>query len=181
MGYCNPHYQRWHRYGIPTAGRPLLPAGPLCQVEDCGKARYQGRRYCVTHTMRWHKYRSLDKRPRQGRVFADGQGYLVEPTTDPILEWSSGRSTRQHRRVLLAKLGPGAHPCHWCGRAVTWDQSYPSAPDGLTVDHLDENKANNDPTNLVPSCGRCNLRRSNTGRKRDHNWRWLPREPTARP
>lgn len=66
---------------------------------------------------------------------------------------------REHRTVLLAKIGPGTHPCHWCGQPVSWDLRWPQSPDALVVDHLDDDKLNNDPSNLVPSHGRCNLTR----------------------
>jgi len=57
-----------------------------------------------------------------------------------------------HRVVLFSKIGPGKHKCHWCGKEVSWAR-------GLQVDHLDWDKSNNDPNNLVPSCGHCNIDR----------------------
>ena len=68
----------------------------------------------------------------------------------------------EHRRVLYAEIGPGNHACHWCGQQVAWHKG-----DGLprlVVDHLDENHANNDPANLVPSCSGCNANRQNMNR-----------------
>lgn len=65
-----------------------------------------------------------------------------------------------HRVVLYEAIGPGSHPCHWCGTTVTWSCGK-IAPEFLTVDHLDWDRLNNDPDNLVPSCTPCNtLRRS---------------------
>lgn len=57
----------------------------------------------------------------------------------------------EHRAVLYAKIGPGSHPCHWCGKLREW-----GGAGGIHVDHLDEDKLNNDPENLVPSCKQCN-------------------------
>lgn len=58
----------------------------------------------------------------------------------------------EHRVVLYDAIGPGTHPCHWCGVGVTWRVD-------LTVDHVDAVKENNDLSNLVPACTRCNTQR----------------------
>ena len=57
----------------------------------------------------------------------------------------------EHRAVLYAKIGPGPHPCHWCGKQREW-----GGPGGIHADHLDTDRQNNDPENLVPSCKKCN-------------------------
>lgn len=64
----------------------------------------------------------------------------------------------EHRKVLYDKIGPGPHMCHWrCGRMLSWD----GGPQlGICVDHLDNNRLNNDPENLVPSCRRENIARA---------------------
>lgn len=66
----------------------------------------------------------------------------------------------EHRRNLYDAIGAGPHPCHWCGLLVAWDRRSPYDPDALVVDHLDYDKLNNDPTNLVPSCLSCNAARA---------------------
>ena len=63
----------------------------------------------------------------------------------------------EHRAVLYDKIGPGSHPCHWCGKSVTWLVGNGVKSGSLVVDHLDDNDLNNDPTNLVPSCHGCNV------------------------
>lgn len=61
----------------------------------------------------------------------------------------------EHRRALYDKIGPGLHPCHWgCGKVLEWGGIL-----GICVDHLDDDKVNNDPDNLVPSCLVCNMQR----------------------
>jgi hypothetical protein len=55
----------------------------------------------------------------------------------------------EHRHVLYEGLGPGPQECWWCGIEVKWEN-------GLQVDHLDHDRSNNDPANLVPSCQPCN-------------------------
>ena len=70
----------------------------------------------------------------------------------------------EHRLVLFESIGPGQHPCHWCSVLVSWDLTYPASIDALVVDHLDDDKLNNDPTNLAPSCNPCNGGRAATAR-----------------
>ncbi len=57
------------------------------------------------------------------------------------------------RLNLFDKIGPGSHPCHWCGIEVSWGTD-------LQADHLDEDRVNNEPDNLVAACNRCNAWRS---------------------
>lgn len=61
-----------------------------------------------------------------------------------------------HRRVLYEAIGPGEHDCHWCRAPVAWLAEGDAA---LIVDHLDDDKLNNAPDNLVPSCNACNVTR----------------------
>ena len=67
-----------------------------------------------------------------------------------------------HRFILYEKIGPGPHPCHWCGKMIHWTtrrQGEKAKVDELVVDHLDNNPVNNAPANLVPSCHLCNTSR----------------------
>lgn len=60
--------------------------------------------------------------------------------------------------MLFDTIGPGSHPCHWCERLVTWRaRRGDSEVDDLVVDHLDGNRSNNEPSNLVPACQPCNF------------------------
>lgn len=86
-------------------------------------------------------------------------------TNDYVRIWApnhplrDGRGTLwQHRAVLFETIGPGSHQCHWCERLVTW-RARRGAPevDDLVVDHLDGNRSNNEPSNLVPACQPCNV------------------------
>jgi len=98
------------------------------------------------------------QRPAQDRL--DAYGYVISPEVHPDLRGKDGRRGRQHRDVLYRAIGPGQHPCHWCGRLVDWAKPYPANSDGLTVDHLDFDPANNELANLAPSCGSCNVKRA---------------------
>jgi hypothetical protein len=68
----------------------------------------------------------------------------------------------EHRAILYAKIGPGPHPCHWCGKEVSWFPVVSGIRQRgtLDADHVDRDTRNNRPDNLVPSCHRCNVSRS---------------------
>jgi len=72
---------------------------------------------------------------------------------------SANGQVKEHRAVLYAKIGPGKHPCHWCGKEVEWLPGEGMKGNVLIADHVDENFLNNDPDNLEPSCSVCNSRR----------------------
>lgn len=101
---------------------------------------------------------SVQKMGRRGRGEADGRyldsdgyAFLTGQQGHP-LAYKNG-SIAEHRKILYDAIGPGQHPCEWCGKLKEWGH-------GLYVDHLDDDKTNNDLANLVPSCLRCNWGRS---------------------
>lgn len=64
--------------------------------------------------------------------------------------------------MLYEKIGPGVHPCHWCGQPVAWilrTRTEDGRASDLMADHLDANCRNNLPENLVPACTFCNVLR----------------------
>lgn len=70
------------------------------------------------------------------------------------------------RRVLYDAIGPGPHPCHWCGTELRWMvQKSAGVKGNLLVDHLDWDRFNDEPANLVPSCNSCNARRAAPGKR----------------
>jgi|WetSurMetagenome_2_1015567.scaffolds.fasta_scaffold178324_2 hypothetical protein len=81
-----------------------------------------------------------------------------------------------HTDVLYRKLGPGPHPCHWCGKLVNWKKlsgeiQYPM----LHADHLNDQRKDNRPENLVPSCVHCNIYRGNPKKWKDGE-EWMLRD-----
>lgn len=133
---------------------PTSKSYPKCSVPECDKCiRSSGCRYCETHYYRIRRNGTLElKRKHNETLCLDG--YVKDS------EAKSLGFYRQHRRVLFEKIGEGSHKCHHCGTWLSWEKNYPEHRDALTVDHLDEDKSNNDPDNLVPCCGACNLKRS---------------------
>lgn len=65
-----------------------------------------------------------------------------------------------HRLVLWEKIGPGAHPCSYCGITVRWMPGAGPRRGALVADHVDRDPTNNDPANIVASCQPCNMRNS---------------------
>ena len=85
--------------------------------------------------------------------YVDAHGYRVlTGHQDHPLSCHNGE-VKEHRKVLYDKIGPGQHSCYLCGREMGWDQ--------IVVDHLDEDKLNNDSANLEPACRKCNWDRQN--------------------
>jgi hypothetical protein len=88
---------------------------------------------------------------RPGHPLADSQGHLPE-----------------HRAVLYDKIGPGLHHCHWCGALLRWTNGAYTRKGSIVTDHIDGKARNNKPTNLVPSCQSCNLKRHKKNLVKDH-------------
>lgn len=99
--------------------------------------------------------------PAQGSyITASGYVALTMQYEHPLAVGNS--EVLEHRAVLYSEIGPGSHNCHWCGIQVSWGC-------GLVVDHLNGDRVDNTPENLVPSCDSCNLVRGMVGNPTD--WR----------
>lgn len=139
-----------------------LNAALDCDVDGCLSKRYQGRRYCMTHAMRKHRNGSVHTdRSRVGRTWGHSNGYRIEGARGHEVADRRG-GAYIHRVVLRHKIGGGTHECHWCGDCVTWGVD-------LEVDHLNDQRDDNRPDNLVPSCHGCNVRRG-MARRYGHPW-----------
>ena len=93
--------------------------------------------------------------PTDGRsVTKEGYVMLSGQYGHPLAGPGKRGEVLEHRKVLYDLIGPGPHPCHWCGRSLEW-----GGVRGINVDHLNDVKDDNRPENLVPSCLNCNGRR----------------------
>lgn len=143
----------------------------ICGVEGCDRPRRRlksgsRKRYCGAHCLRLAKHGDVlahipirAKGPK-GSISVGPGGYLVCRRPEHPLAGKGGR-LYVHRMVMFDAIGPGTHPCHWCGKPVEWEID--ARRGGLQVDHLDGDRANNALTNLVPSCLPCNLARRTAG------------------
>lgn len=108
--------------------------------------------WCEMHYMRLRRTGSTSLTPPKSVYYHTG-GYVIIRCPDHPLCKRSGRNLEYEHRVIFHDThGEGPFSCHWCSNSLTWTT--------LDIDHVDENKTNNDPSNLVASCPPCNRRRS---------------------
>lgn len=160
-GWCHRHYIRWRETG--TTADPVLMSSQSCAVDGCDRsARKRG--WCELHYRRWRKHGTTDAPSRRksdaGTVNSAGYAVIKRPE-HPLA--TKGGLVGVHRAVLFDAIGPGEHPCRWCGTTVSWDKTWPKDSDALVVDHVDDDRLNNSPANLVPSCEPCNKNRGARG------------------
>lgn len=130
---------------------------PACR---CGKHQRKVRSKCLPDcNCKRHEEFSEDRKQRISESkTGKGQGWYVSNDNHKYLTGMWGHPlaigngvVAEHRHVLYEKIGPGTHPCHWCGALRDW-----GGLDGINADHLDSEPLNNAPENLVPSCCGCN-------------------------
>lgn len=170
-GWCRMHYYRWKRHGHPLGKAKYRSATGRCEVDGCDRPHWTAG-LCNTHYAALRRNGDLVKRQggpkrRDGHIIFDASGRPGLYVPEHVLARKSGVVTMQ-RLVLFGKVGLGPHRCHWCEKWVNW--GWPMA-DRLTVDHLDWDPSNNDPSNLVVACHGCNSKRH---RPADH-----PQAPPA--
>lgn len=166
---CAGHASRLSRHGDVRAGIPLgvrhMPIASVhCRVEGCDRKRLTGQSLCSGHKDRLARTGDVRANAPLKTVRPNGAGsyttagYVKTYDRDHPIAPPDG-VIKVHRKVLYNAIGPGEHPCFWCGIAVSWDISSPK-PGALEVDHLNGVKHDNRRENLVPSCKRCNIRRA---------------------
>lgn len=151
--------------------------GDFCRISGCVNLRpYAGggrRSVCETHRNRKKKTGSyLEDAPirRNTGGSLHPSGYWIDTWRGHPLAHVDGKVLR-HRVELFNKLGPGVHSCHWCEHSLEWSLEK-GDPSELTADHLDGDKQNNRPENLVPSCRGCNKVRACQGNDPEWEGRW---------
>lgn len=123
-----------------------------CSTPGCNKTANR-RKYnlCETCYFRMRRTGTTTKIERKPKYrYITGAGYIKLFIPGHPLADNQG-TVFEHRKVLYDKLGDGIHQCQWCGAEISWDD--------IVVDHLNENKQDNSPDNLVASCNNCNRAR----------------------
>jgi len=132
----------------------------MCIVAGCDlPSRRLSGPYCEKHYMRFYRNGKTDKKI-SASVREHSHGYVLEPANGHFLARGSSHAY-QHRLVYHKVHGNGPFLCHWCALSVTWDDMH--------VDHLDDDRKNNEASNLVASCPECNQKRGQ--HKIQNTWR----------
>lgn len=90
-----------------------------CTIDGCGKA-HEGRGYCKEHYQQWYRY------------------------GDPLARFRAVRGTGWTDKAGYKRLGDAQQHVLIAERAIG-----KKLPSGAVVHHVDNNPANNEPTNLV--------------------------------
>lgn len=154
---CNMHWLRLYRVGSLELREKAFAAWRTCQVPGCDKeARTAVGALCEMHYCRRRRNGSFDPpQPYVTSIKRNPAGYAFIKDRQHPLAVKNG-TVYVHRMVLYERLGEGTHQCHWCKIDVVWRGH---GPHKLVADHLDGNKLNNEPHNLVASCHKCNSTR----------------------
>lgn len=126
-----------------------------CKVESCEKPIRCGG-LCWTHYMRQYRHGDTGM-TANGVSHRAPRRYRSRYLPNHPLAMANGK-VYAHRLALYERIGPGAHPCHWCQTLVEWTATKGN-PRMLVVDHLNGATDDNDPDNLVASCHGCNSAR----------------------
>ena len=121
-----------------------------CSNPDCNsKANRVGAGLCEACYCR-KRHNGSYKRNAYKYRYKTGAGYIRLLVPNHPLADSAG-NVFEHRKVAFEKYGNGIQRCFWCGCLMMWSET--------VIDHLNENKADNRPENLMVSCNCCNRAR----------------------
>ena len=156
-GWCKDHYSAWYQNGDPLLWRRQPNLG-VCSAPGCSKRpRSRTAAYCEMHYGRMRRNGSLDGPNREASPgIVHEQGYILVYAPNHPIASRRHPHVYEHRLVFYDTFGLGPHRCRWCDVELTWCEVH--------VDHLDDTKRNNDPTNLVAACFTCNTQRGDPGR-----------------
>ena len=146
----------------PGRGHPRESGGnvtdAICIIDGCDNAT-AARGWCWKHYGRWRRHGDpfALKIAEPGTRSVTSSGYRIIDAPSHAMSLNSGIALK-HRIVFYDTYGIGPHRCRWCGEGLAWLP--PRSPGAMVVDHIDEDKLNNDPSNLAASCNTCNMNRS---------------------
>lgn len=153
---CNRHWLRLYNIGSLELREKAYASWRVCSAPECDKdARGAASPYCEMHYGRIRRNGTLECAAVEASPRVASHGYVtMRAPGHPVSH--KGGTAYVHRKVLFDCIGDRLHSCHWCKCEIEW---MAKGKRRLVADHLDGNKANNDPTNLVPSCHNCNSTR----------------------
>ena len=121
-----------------------------CVVEGCERpATRKTEMMCEMHYGRIRRNGNTDGRVIKGR-YKTAAGYIKVLDRYHVLADGYGL-VFEHRLVAFEHHKGVCPKCFWCKKELSWDVA--------AVDHLDEDKENNEITNLVVTCNACNRAR----------------------
>lgn len=130
--------------------RARTAAKPNCRVEGCTrKGTRVSTGYCEVHFYRVRRNGTIDLLPTSGRAVQSAGYHLHKIPGHPLARRDGWVYT--HRQVAHDKHDGVCPGCYWCGKEVDWRTCH--------VDHLDDDKDNNEADNLEVACPSCNKTR----------------------
>lgn len=128
-----------------------------CTVEGCARpAHYKQDKICQMHYFRRMRNGTFNRKETK----YDKQGYHNHSNGYRLLKIPGHPLARdngqifEHRAVVFDKYGWNLTPCEFCGAESGWFTRK------THIDHIDENRANNHPSNLRILCNPCNVSRT---------------------
>lgn len=122
-----------------------------CTAKGCDRdIRYRSLELCQKHYFRLWRTGTTDARKPNPRLVTPN-GYVRVYAPDHTLAEKNGY-VLEHRKVAFDDINGELKSCSLCGIDIDWTNCH--------VDHIDNNRQNNAPENLRPTCIGCNVMRS---------------------
>lgn len=125
-----------------------------CSINGCDKPiMYKSRQICQMHYFRHMRNGTYETILARKKVLSHSSGYVVLYLPDHPLSRADGY-VYEHRVVAYEMFGEKIPPCGFCGKPSSWEPYF------THIDHIDCDKANNNPSNLRVLCNACNVGRN---------------------